>query len=84
MKWEVTTWLRKVLGGKNVKSTFIQVVSDATVATPKCCNADIHPEYVDCQLIFLPHTFYAIWVPTARSKADTGPYTLLVDVPNLD
>ena len=75
---------KKGFGGKNVKSAFIQVVYDETVAISKCCNADIHPEYDDCQLIFLPHKFYALWVPTARSKADTGPSTLLVGVPNLD
>jgi len=75
---------KKIFGGKDVKLTFIQVVYDETVAISKCFNADIHPEYVDCQLSLLPHKFYDIWVPTAPSKAETGPPTLLVGVPNLD
>jgi len=37
-------------------------------------HADIHPEYVDC------HKFYALWVPTARSKADTGPTLLKISI----
>jgi hypothetical protein len=75
---------KKSFERKNVKSPFIQVSYDEMVAISKCFNSDIRPEYVDCQLILLPHKFYVLWIPMARSKAETGPSTSLVGVPNLD